>query len=205
MSETLYAEVGRPRLQKAAKAVHLHRILTVEGCIEAVDGMKAATLLPLLFFVLFAFHGKTSEVRCNGPSLYNEGFCVCKWSCIGNQCQSGKSSKTGLRVRGYRLEACPECHCTEGSTTTSARKPRVLYMTVATHEEPFFELLQSSVSQLGKKLHMFGKGEFFKGPRRALCRILTSVRRLRLEIAGSFEGTASTAGLIRHCVILRLV
>lgn len=42
-------------------------------------------------------------------------------------------------------------------------KPRVLIMTVATHREPFIELVEQSVSDLGLKLHVAGIGGYFKG------------------------------------------
>ncbi|EGD76928.1 hypothetical protein PTSG_07269 [Salpingoeca rosetta] len=42
-------------------------------------------------------------------------------------------------------------------------KPRLLVMTVATHREPFIELTEQSVGNIGKKLLVAGEGEFFKG------------------------------------------
>lgn len=47
----------------------------------------------------------------------------------------------------------------------TAGKPRVLVMTVATHREPFIELLEQSVENLGLKLHVAGLGETFMGKR----------------------------------------
>jgi hypothetical protein len=43
--------------------------------------------------------------------------------------------------------------------------PRVLVMTVATHREPFIDLVEESVRKLGgnMKLYVAGDGEFFKG------------------------------------------
>jgi hypothetical protein len=43
--------------------------------------------------------------------------------------------------------------------------PRVLIMTVATHREPFIDLVEESVRKLGgsMKLYVAGDGEFFRG------------------------------------------
>ena len=80
----------------------------------------------------------------------------------------------------------------------------VLFVTVATHREPYIELLEQSARRIGVDLHVLGGGEFFKGE--LTCNLLSLILmmiasyslisfRLRLEAQ---EGAAGRTQRSQH-------
>lgn len=133
-----------------------------------------------------------TENACPGMSIATGGaHCLCPASspvCVGPNCVTGYYKSTKGVVQGFHRQ-CQTCACHTGNVHSDGDvlhihpptdhreglskkdaaywrpdgKPRVLVMTVATHREPFIELLEQSVANLGLTLHVAGLGEFFKG------------------------------------------
>eukprot|EP00050_Salpingoeca_kvevrii_P008731 m.304754 g.304754 ORF g.304754 m.304754 type:complete len:826 (-) comp17278_c0_seq1:63-2540(-) len=118
-----------------------------------------------------AVEGKSSrdvsaskDLVCGGGARLRGKACACPADapyCVGDRCLEGKSKKTGDMVHGFP-PACKTCRCSD-NIFESRRDPRLLILTVATHREPFIDLLEESVERLGLKLHIAGMGGFFKG------------------------------------------
>ncbi len=125
---------------------------------------------------------------CAGGATMHGAHCACppdRPICVGSRCTQGRSRKSNERVHGFRIE-CTDCACISTSaasetpvdqagevpaeathevsgTSERPQAPRVLIMTVATHREPFIDLLERSVSKLGADLYIAGQNEIFYG------------------------------------------
>ena len=56
---------------------------------------------------------------------------------------------------------------------------RVLILTVATHREPYIDLLEQSIDRIGAKLHVAGLGETFQGYGWKLKKVLQAVKAMQ--------------------------
>jgi hypothetical protein len=113
---------------------------------------------------------------CRPPAITRGAYCVCpaKTTCRGSACRLGQ--RDGVRIQGYPV-TCATCSCRASTDARRRRgrevaaaaarptdkKPRVLILSVATHREPFIDLLEQSMAEIGETLHIAGLGQQFLG------------------------------------------
>ena len=138
-----------------------------------------ATLLCVAALALAA------QAQCPRPARISGSRCLCRDPnpfCTGPGCVRGQS-KRGNALELFPL-TCTLCSCVAmrpkiGDTepphvvlypnNDNARalgkgaKEQILFVTVATHREPYIDLLEQSTMNLGIELEILGLGEFFKG------------------------------------------
>lgn len=124
---------------------------------------------------------------CRSPASMFDGRCACfdpTPVCFGPACRNDSDPRTGYQFQSFSL-SCSLCQCLgKGKKPTAIPKPyaeadfenmgphrvivpreteKILFVTVATHREPYIELLEQSAKRFGLPLSVLGIGDFFKG------------------------------------------